>query len=178
MFRLTRNRSALPRSERQELLTLIRDSFATAIFGGLLFGVLWAALTPAGMAIPQQDFYYALVEKELMVTQDAYFAILALLFGFGHSFVVIRRVGQVPIVRMLWVCLTGILGSVTAWAMGGLIGPLRTATPTPEHPSAVLAPLEVHAYGVLFLWPFVAMMCIAFVFLVNNAQYLKKHSNR
>lgn len=153
---------------------VLRANFLTGIVAGAVMGLCWAAITPAGKAIDQGEFFYSVAEPELIAAQDAYFAVLAVGFGLVHALVLARTVGQRPMLRVAWACFAGVLGSLVAWLVGSMIGPLQVAAEAPKYPQAVTAPLGVHSLGVLFIWSFVCMMVASFVFLAGSVKDLRQ----
>jgi hypothetical protein len=128
-------------------------------------GVLWNLLAPSGTVIAQPGYLFAVGDPELLAGQDGVYALLTGALGLGTGFWVALSSPALPLLRPISAVLGSLLGSVVAWQVGRLLGPdtphvTRTGAATP-----VPAPLDLHAIGLLGVWP-VLTATVAFVVLL------------
>jgi hypothetical protein len=121
---------------------------------GVLVGLLWERLAPTPTVKQAGELLISKAVPELYAAQDGVFALLAIGAGLltGVVLVARRSGGRLPVAAS---ALAGAgLGSLTAWRVGGFLGPPPVAVQLAnEADSALRAPLQLHALGVLALWP-------------------------
>lgn len=141
---------------------------------GVVCGVLWAALVPTGLVVPQPGYEYSLNHPELVARQDGVFIALAATAGFAQAVWLLVRSDRRLILAVGLGAFTAIAGSVVAWITGMLVGPLQPAEAMAGYTAeqltqAVPASLNVHAMGALFVWPTVFCVVMSFGMFAVNA---------
>ncbi|MFP5335050.1 MAG: hypothetical protein ACLGIV_07040 [Actinomycetes bacterium] len=123
---------------------------ATAAALTLAVAIGWEAVAPTPVVERAGDVLVSSTVEEFSAAQDASFALLGLAAGVVHALVLLAagRAGT-PRAAIAAVAAAAV-ASPLAWQLGALLGP-----PAPEaQTDAVLrAPLTLHAYGVLGIWP-------------------------
>ncbi|MEU6216109.1 AAA family ATPase [Streptomyces sp. NPDC047022] len=148
--------------------TEIREAAVITVgtaLAGILFGVLWAWLTPhvplVGNLVDKNWVVYLKdTEGEQAIGVDGTFTLLALGFGAVSGLLVFlaRKRGGVPLVVGLAV--GGLLASLLAWRVGTWLGPEQDVI---AHAKAVgkgvtfSAPLRLGAKVALLAWPLAAL---------------------
>jgi hypothetical protein len=116
-----------------------------------LLAAVWAVVAPTPQVREIAGVVVSDGTPEFSAAQDAVFALLALAAGVLHG-VVVLAVGRArPSVAFLAMG-AGLVGSLAAWRLGVLLGPPSLAAQRAAG-GALVAPLGLHAFGVLCLWP-------------------------
>jgi hypothetical protein len=153
------------RFERRGLRVAVVTALACLLLG-LLIGLAWWWLAPTGDVIAQPGFLFAVDDPELAAGQDGVFALLTGAAGAGVGLWVAVRSASWPVHRAVGALVGGAAGAVAAWQLGGLLGPDPVATgPDVTAGTAVPSPLQLHALGLLGVWPAVTAT-VAFVALL------------
>lgn len=153
------------RFERHGLRVAVVTAAACLLLG-LVVGVAWWWLAPTGEVIPQPEFLFSVDDPELAAGQDAVFALLTGAAGVLVGLWVAARSASWPVQRAVGALVGGVAGAVAAWQLGGLLGPDGVATgPDVTGSAAVPSPLQLHALGLLGVWPAVTAT-VAFVALL------------
>lgn len=143
-------------------------------FAGAACGVLWAAVVPTGLVVPQPGYEYSLSHPELVARQDGVFIAITALAGLVQAVWLLVRSDRRLILAVGLGALSAMTGALVAWMMGMLLGPLQRAEATPGYTAeqlaqAVPAALELHALGALFVWPTVFCVVMSFGMFAVNA---------
>lgn len=155
-------REGAPRqSGRRAFLDVVLGCLALAV----AVGVAWWLLAPSGRVLVQPGYLLALDDAELVAGQDVVLAGLGLLAGLVVGVWVAVRSATLPVHRAAGALVGSLAGSLLAWQIGRLLRPGGAAV---EATAAVQAPLDVHALGVLVVWPATTTV-VAFVVLLVDA---------
>lgn len=164
----------LPPADARALLA----SLAAAIVAG----VAWALLTPQAVGIEQPEYYYALGDAESVGRQDGTFMLITAVFGAAHGAWLAKAVSARPVTRVLMAAVAGIMGAATTWLVG-----MGVAAAIPLHGDAaelvtderiVKIPLTIHAFGVLVIWPMVAMFTASAWLFVRGLFAMRSRTQR
>ena len=128
---------------------------------GVAAGVVWGLVVETPMLTRDAaGIVTASPELAKQIDSDAWFAVLGLLVGVPSGIVVALRRRPDPVVGVLAVVLGAVAASVACLVVGQLVGPgdpvdaLRDAAPGEQAP----APLTIHTWVVLALWPLAAAL--------------------
>jgi hypothetical protein len=145
----------------------------TALACGLLavvVGGLWVVLTPeVPLVVFSGEGLLGESAGRLLFAQDGWFGILGVLAGVLVGVVLWARHGAAhPVAAPICYAAFGLGGSVVAWQLGRLLGP-------PERPdlagvedlTEIPAPLDLHALGVLLLWPLASVLVVTLTVLLT-----------
>ncbi|HEX5510417.1 MAG TPA: hypothetical protein VFX41_01765 [Actinomycetales bacterium] len=135
---------------------------------GVVAGVVWWALAPKGRVLAQPGYLLPLDNPELQAGQDVTFATVTAVAGLLVAAWTVRRPAAVGTKDVLTAVLAGVPGAVLAWQAGRLLGPPAPSTgPTAGGGDPVPAPLDVHALGLVGLWPAVTATVLFAVLLAS-----------
>lgn len=139
---------------RRDLVRSVAGPLLSCLLVGVLLGLMWERLAPTPTVERAGDLLISQAEPELYAAQDGVFALLAVGAGLLIGVVLVARHagGRLPVA--LAALAGAALGSVVAWQVGGFLGPppIADQLATGAH-STLRAPLDLHALGVLALWP-------------------------
>lgn len=153
-----------------------------SLAAGIVAGVAWALLTPQAVGIEQPEYYYALGDAEAVGRQDGVFMLITGVFGVVHGTWLAKAVSTRPVTRILMAVVAGVMGAATAWLVG-----MGVAAAVPLHGDAaklvtderiVKIPLTIHAFGVLVMWPMVAMFTASAWLFVRGLFSMRRRSRR
>jgi hypothetical protein len=121
---------------------------------GVVVGLVWERLAPTPTVQRSGDLLVSRAVPELYAAQDGVFALLAVAAGLLTGVVLVAQHSGARLAVALSALAGGALGSLTAWRVGAFLGPPPVAVQAAAEPeSALRAPLDLHALGVLALWP-------------------------
>jgi hypothetical protein len=118
---------------------------------GVVLGVLWWWLAPMARAQVQGGQVLLAGHQELQVAQDGWFAVVTAVCGIAAAALVSARPGRRA---ALLGPLVAVVVSVVAWRTGVLLGPPSVQEQVSAGVLDPLTPLQLHAYGVLLVGPF------------------------
>ena len=128
---------------------------------GVAAGVVWGLVVETPMLTRDTaGIVTASPELGKQIDSDAWFAVLGLAIGVPSGIVVALRRRPDPVVGVLTVVLGAVVASALCLTVGQLIGPgdpveaLRDAAPGEQAP----APLTIHTWVVLVIWPLAAAL--------------------
>jgi len=142
---------------------------AVAVLGlGILLGVLWWVAAPMARADVAAGQAYLSGHQELQVAQDGWFAVVTGLAGVLAATLLALRLGRVAgsagpaaasaarsaALSAAKVPVLGVVVALVAWRTGVLLGPPSLADQVAAGTTNPLTPLQLHAYGVLLVGPF------------------------
>lgn len=141
---------------------LLGEAGLASLVAGVVVGVLWPRLAPDVTLIVIDGAARLGEQAGLHVfDQDAWFGILAVVAGVLLGGALWHRHGERhPVATPIVLVAGGLAGSVLAWQVGGRLGPQLPSTAGLEDLTEVTAPLELHAYGVLLLWPLASVVVV------------------
>jgi hypothetical protein len=129
---------------------------------GVPVGLLWAALAPrTTYLVAAGKAFLGDPEGQTLIAADGWFAVLAAAAGVCcaiAAYVLAGRLGEMGLLAAA--AAGGIAASVVAWRIGHLIGlsTYQHLVRTGRDGVAVRAPLELHAVGVILIWPLAAVV--------------------
>jgi hypothetical protein len=131
---------------------------ASALLGGLL-ALGWVALAPDIYAeVTEAGWRLSRAQQRQQFGIEAWFGLLAGLAGSAAGVVLFRRHRHHPVTVQLALVVCGVGGSVLGWQLGRRLGPgdLDERAAAAAVGSQLDVPLEIHAYGMLLVWPVIA----------------------
>jgi hypothetical protein len=155
---------------RQSPRRLLVEAGLAGLGAAVLVGVVWPLLAPDVELVVFGGEARLGEEAGLHVfAQDAWFGVLGVAAGLLLGGTLWHRHGERhPVATPIVLVVTGLVGSLLAWQLGGLIGPQRpSSTAALEDLTAVAAPLDLHAYGVLLLWPLASVVVVLLAALLT-----------
>lgn len=118
---------------------------------GVVLGVLWWWLAPMARAQVEGGQILLAGHQELQVGQDGWFAMVTAVCGIlAAALVGVRPEGRAALLGPLLAALV----SLVAWRTGVLLGPGSLQGQVAAGVTDPLTPLQLHAYGVLLVGPF------------------------
>ena len=121
---------------------------------GVLLGVLWWVAAPLARADVVGGEVLLTGHQELQAAQDGWFAVVTGLTGVLAATVTALLPGRREAVSAALAPMLGVGVAVIAWGTGVLLGPSSLADQVREGATQPLTPLQLHAYGVLLVGPF------------------------
>ena len=121
---------------------------------GVLLGVLWWVAAPLARADVVGGEVLLTGHQELQAAQDGWFAVVTGLTGVLAATVTALRPERREAVSAALAPVLGAAVAVTAWATGVLLGPSSLVEQVRAGVTQPLTPLQLHAYGVLLVGPF------------------------
>ena len=116
----------------------------------LWLGAAWWGLAPKGDVLARDGYLLAVDDPELLAGQDVVFGVLSLVLGVAVGVWLAARSAQAPLARSAGAVLGSALGSLIGWRIGRFLGPDAIGAGAD---AASPAPLDVHALGLLAVWP-------------------------
>lgn len=153
-----------------------------ALGAGIFAGIAWALLTPQAVGIEQPEYYYALGDAEAVGRQDGVFMLITGVVGALHGAWLVNAISARPVTRVLMAAVAGIMGAATTWLVG-----MGVAAAIPLYGDAaelvtddriVKIPLTIHAFGVMVVWPMVAMFTASAWLFVRGLFAMRRRSHR
>lgn len=135
---------------------------------GLLLGVLWWVAAPLARAEVAGGEILLSGHQELQAAQDGWFAVVTGLTGVLAATLTALMPGRREAVSAAIVPLLGVGVAVIAWGTGVLLGPSSLADQVREGATQPLTPLQLHAYGVLLVGPFLFALTRFFASLFSG----------
>lgn len=133
-----------------------------SVLVALPVGVLWWVVAPLSLVLKRSDGLYRAGGEgdEAAVAADGWFAAVTLVTGIVVALVVYLRSRPGRVVPLVALVVGGLLGSVTAWQLGHLLGPgsIEATAAGLRTGATFRGPLDVSAYGVLLAWPMAAVI--------------------
>jgi len=143
----------------------------TSVVVGLLVGVAWRLIAPE-VVVGVSDGNTALVplEARRLFTVDAWFAVLGAVAGLLVTLVMFTRHRHRPLATLAGLVAGGILGSLVAWRLGGVLGPdpLDERVADAADGARLPLPLDLEATGVLLVWPVVAVVAVLVITALSD----------
>ncbi len=128
------------------------------LLAGLPLGVLWWLISPRRSYQVSADGAFATVpDSEAAVGSDGWFLLLALAVAVVVAVLAWRREAQRGPLMAVGLGVGMLACGLVAWQVGMLLGPGPTAAELKQTGTIVLGPLQLRAYGVLVVGPFVAV---------------------
>lgn len=129
------------------------------LLAGIPVGLAWLGLAPRReFLVAEQGAFAVENDSEAAVAGDGWFLLLTVAVAIGAAVVAWRwrrhRGPVMPVALAVGTALTG----VVAWLTGSVLGPGPTPSELAEIGGIVRSPLELRAYGVLVVAPFVAVV--------------------
>lgn len=156
-------------SVRQSERRAIAVAVGACLLLGLAVGVAWWALAPRGHVVAQPGYLFSVDDPELAAGQDGVYTLLSAAAGLLLGLWAAVRPAHVTVGRIVAVIVGGALGALVAWQVGGLLGPDAVGTGQQAGGGPpVAAPLQVHALGLLGIWPAVTATVVFVVLLVGS----------
>lgn len=125
-----------------------------AVAIGVVLGVLWWVAAPLARAQVVDGSVFLTGHEELRAAQDGWFAVITGLTGVIAATVLSLRSGPRDAVGAVLGPVLGVLVAVVAWRTGVLLGPPSIVDQVRDGATDPLTPLQLHAYGVLLVGPF------------------------
>ena len=133
-----------------------------SVLVALPVGLVWWLLAPLTLVEKRSDGLYRVGGEgdESAVAADGWFAAITVVAGILVALVVYLRTRPGRVVPLVALVVGGVLGSLTAWQLGHLLGPgaLRATAAGLPRGATFHGPLAVSAYGVLMAWPMAAVI--------------------
>lgn len=107
------------------------------------------------------------------ISADGWYALIALVGGLVAGVVLMLRRGADALVTMIVIGLSAALGAFVMLKLGLLLGPPDPASVLKETPVGAKVParLELHAHGLLLVWPMAALLgAVSVIFLTTPAE--------
>jgi hypothetical protein len=151
-------------------VAVVAETGVIAIGLGVLMGLLWWWVTPTeqwtvveGGLVPADPGFDA------WFAADGWFAVLGVVAGVLLAIIGWRRGHRNAVAQVAGVIVGGGLVAVTAWALGGALGPpdAQTTAQTAEVGSTVEGALGIRAFGVLFA-PVLAALTVTALLLART----------
>ena len=104
------------------------------------------------------------------ISADGWYALIALVGGLGAGVVLMLRRGADALVTMVAIGLFSALGAFVMLKLGLLLGPPDPASVLKNTPIGAKVPsrLELHAHGLLLVWPLAAILgAVSVIFLTT-----------
>ena len=146
--------AVLPHPERPTRNTSLLLVGLAVLALGVLLGVLWWVAAPLARADVAGGQVLLAGHQELRAAQDGWFAAVTGLAGVLFATVMALLPGRHEAVSAALAPVLGVLVAVIAWRTGVLLGPSSLVDQVREGATAPLTPLQLHAYGVLLVGPF------------------------
>lgn len=144
-------------------LRLLRDLLLVHLPAALLVGLLWWQLSPRLQYTVVGGTAYLLDEPAIdrVISGDGIFAVLGVAAGALCATVLLLLDHRGPALPV-GVAVGGLLGSGGAWVVGTWLGPgsLAGLAAGAADRTVLAAGPELNAYGVLLLWPIVAVLVV------------------
>lgn len=137
------------------------------VVAGAVVGVLWWAVAPTPEVRRVDGVLRSDAVPELYAAQDGTFALLALAAGVAFAVGVLARPGPAPLAATLGAVAGGAAGSLVAWLLGMRLGPPSPVEQASEGVTAP-APLDLHALGVVGVWPATTAAVVAAALVVGQ----------
>lgn len=179
-LRRSQRRWAWPslRRSTRPAVALVAFPVAGAVLLGALTGLVWSALAPrAEVVLTNGEPIYARAQPSAVIAADGWFTVVTGLAGLacGAALTLLGRrylhsTGR-EITALASLACGGLLGSLTAAQVGRLAGMLafRQRARTSPAGAHLPAPLELHATGLVVLWPILAVSACALLLLAAGA---------
>jgi hypothetical protein len=120
---------------------------------GVLVGAVWALAAPTPEVRDVGGVLVSSADEEFQAAQTATFALLAVAAGLVQGVVLAARPAGARVPAALGAVAGGLVGSLVAWRLGAALGPSSLEVQREAGDAVLRAPLDVHAVGVLGLWP-------------------------
>lgn len=121
---------------------------------GVCLGIVWWVAAPLARTDVVDGSVYLIGHKELRAAQDGWFAVVTGLAGVLAATVLsLLPSARVAVDAVLGPVLA-VLAAIVAWRTGVLLGPPPLLDQARDGVSHPLTPLELHAYAVLLVGPF------------------------
>lgn len=152
-------------------LAVVAEAGVVAIGLGAMMGLVWWWVSPTelwtvidGGLVPADAGFNA------WFAADGWFAVLGVAAGALLAVISWRRGHRNAVAQVIGVIVGGGLVAVTAWALGGALGPsdAQTAAETADVGSTVEGALGIRAFGVL-LAPVLAALTVTALLLARTA---------
>lgn len=118
----------------------------------LAVGLAWELLAPTPVVELTGGQLVSPAEPEFAAAQDGTFALLAAAAGVLHA-AVLLAVRATRLRSALGALAAAAAGSLLAWRLGVLLGPPPVDVQQEAGRAVLRPPLQLHAYGVLGVWP-------------------------
>ena len=116
--------SASPGGGRVAALRTAATLLLAGLVGGLVVGLLWTWITPSVVLVVRADGAYPDPSaQDRWFSADGWFLVLGAVLGTLLAVLAWWRGRSHPVGALLGVFLGGLLAAVTAWWVGGLVGP-------------------------------------------------------
>lgn len=154
----------------REGIAVVAETGVIAIGLGVLMGLVWWWVAPTEQwTVLDDGLVPADVGFDAWFAADGWFAVLGVVAGVLLAVVSWRRGRRIAVAQVIGVIVGGGLVAVTAWALGGALGPpdAQTAAETADVGSTVEGALGIRAYGVLFA-PVLAALTVTALLLART----------
>lgn len=141
---------------------------AVCVAAGLGVGALWALLAPRVMYVVRDGNVWYREVTEAAVAADLILGLLLIAAGVVTGVMVVKRSAAITVGVMAAVAVAGVLGSLTAWAIGLLVanGSLSSAPVEVggrSEGTEFAASLSLDSPGVLGLWSVIGVLVLVVV---------------
>ena len=153
-------RAEEPSASRAEMVRLGVATLAIFAILGCLAGLLWAAWAdPALYLVTNDNAVMGELEAGRQFGTDVVYSAIAVVAGLLAGSVLGWRYARAGWLLPVVVAIASIGAAVLAWRLGMALGPPDPRTALPEAAVGAFVPerLDVHARGLLLLWPIAAL---------------------
>lgn len=141
---------------------VVVECLVMALVAGVLAGVAWYLLVPEVSVSVGDDGEPRLgtAAASGVFSYDAWFMVVGSATGLLLGGALFARHRGHPVVTVVAVAATGVLGSVVAWRVGVVLGPetVEARAVGLEEGGTLPLDLGIEAYGVLLAWPIAALV--------------------
>ena len=152
-------------------LAVVAETGLIAIGIGVLMGLVWWWVAPTeSWTVVEGGLVPADLGFNAWFAADGWFAVLGVVAGVLLAAISWRRGRRKAVALVVGVVVGGGLVAVTAWALGGALGPpdAQTAAESAEIGSTVEGALGIRAFGVLFA-PVLAALTVTALLLARTS---------
>jgi hypothetical protein len=161
---------------------VVVECLVAALVVGLLAGVVWYLLVPDVTVAVGDDGEPRLgtAAASGVFAYDAWFMVVGSISGSALGAVLFTRHRRHPVVAVVAIAASGLVGSLLAWRVGVILGPeaVEARATALDNGGTLTLDVGLEAYGVLLAWPIAALVAVLAVsaWLDDRAPVSPRHA--
>jgi hypothetical protein len=161
---------------------VVAECLLAGLVVGLLAGVAWYLLVPDVTVSVGDDGEPRLgtAAASGVFAYDAWFMVVGSITGLVLGAVLFTRHRRHPVVAVVAIAASGLVGSLLAWRVGVILGPepVEARATALDNGGTLTLDVGLEAYGVLLAWPIAALVAVLAVsaWLDDRAPVSPRHA--